>query len=344
MGITVGVFGATGYTGIELVRTLLAHPEAELAFLTSESSGGRRLRDRWPLGPDLPLVPSDEAPLASVDCVFLCLPHGRSAAVAERAVAAGVRVIDLSADLRLADAESYERVYGAAHPAPALLPTPYGLPELGRGPLAGARRIANPGCYATAVLLALAPLARAGLVAAGAPVTVDAKSGATGAGRGAREHLMFCEVEGNCSPYQVGRSHRHVAEIEQVLAGAGLPPGRLVFTPHLLPAPRGILATVYVPTAAPEAAHPALAAAYRLEPLVDVLPPGELPTLGHVVGSPRAVLGALPAGAGLPLALVFVALDNLLKGAATQAVQNFNLAFGLPETLGLAAEAVRSAA
>ncbi len=344
MGITVGVFGATGYTGIELTRALLAHPEAELTFLTSESSGGRRLRERWPQGPDLPLVPSEEARVDAVDCAFLCLPHGRSAALARRAIAAGARVIDLSADLRLGDAASYLRVYGLEHPAPELLPTPYGLPELGRERLAGARRIANPGCYATAVLLALAPLVRAGLLAPGAPLVVDAKSGATGAGRGAREHLMFCEVEGNCSPYQVGRAHRHVAEIEQVLAGAGLAPGRLVFTPHLLPAPRGILATAYVPTAAPEAVHPTLAAAYADEPFVDLLAPGELPTLAHVVGSPRAVLSAQPAGAGLPLALVFVALDNLLKGAATQAVQNLNLAFGLPETLGLVTEPAWSAA
>lgn len=341
MTITVGVFGATGYTGIELCRVLLGHPEVELRFVTSESSAGETLRARWPQGPDLPLVRSEDAPVDTVDAAFLCLPHGRSATTAARALAAGARVIDLSGDLRLANAEAYARWYGAPHPEPALLGAPYGLPELGRSTLEGAHLIANPGCYATATLLALAPLARAGLLTPDAPLVVDAKSGASGAGKSPAAHLLFCEVQGNCAPYKPGRSHRHVAEIEQLLAGDGVAPGRLIFTPHLLPADRGILATLYIQVADASAVLPALAAAYREEPLVDVLPAGEIATLAHAVRTPRCVLSATAATD--TLAVVVSTLDNLLKGAATQAVQSFNLAWHLPETLGLLQQ-VRSAA
>jgi N-acetyl-gamma-glutamyl-phosphate reductase len=246
-----------------------------------------------------------------------------------------VRVVDLSADLRLADGAAYERWYGRPHPAPGLLPVPYGLPELGRDALRGARAVANPGCYATAVLLALAPLARSGQLAPAVPLIVDAKSGVSGAGRAPRADTAFCEVHGNCSPYNPGRRHRHVGEMEQVLAACGLAPGRLLFTPHLLPTDRGILADLYLPVADAAAAASVLAEAYAGEPLVEVLPEGELATLAHVVGSPRAVLSATPLTP--QLLLVVSALDNLLKGAATQAVQNFNLMWGLPETAALVA-------
>ena len=340
MAIVVGVYGATGYTGIELVRLLEAHPEVEIAFLTSESSAGGSLRRAWPQGPDRPLVAAADAPLAAVDAVFLCLPHGGAAPVAARALAAGARVVDLSADLRLADAAAWERWYGTPHPAPGLLPVPYGLPELGREALAGAAAVANPGCYATAVVLALAPLARAGELAPSGPLVVDAKSGVSGAGRAPRTDTVFCEVHGNCSPYSPGRRHRHVGEMEQALAGCGLEPGRLLFTPHLLPTDRGILASLYLPVADARRAAAALAAAYAGEALVEVLPEGELATLAHAVGSPRAVLSATPLTP--EMLLVVSVLDNLLKGAASQAVQNFNLMWGLPETTGLVA--VRRAA
>ncbi len=341
MTIRVGVYGATGYTGIEVVRALTHHSHVELAFLTSEGAAGSTLRRAWPQAPDLPLVAAEDAPLADADAVLLCLPHGRSAATAARAAAAGVRVVDLSADLRLADAAAYRRWYGADHPAPDLLPVPYGLPELGREALAGARLVANPGCYATAVLLGLVPVARAGLLTPGVPMIVDAKSGVSGAGRAPRADTVFCEVHGNCSPYNVGRRHRHVGEMEQVLAGCGVAPGRLVFTPHLLPTDRGILASLYLPVADAAAAAAALAAAYADEPLVEVLPEDELATLAHAVGSPRAVLSATAVTDDL--LLVVSVLDNLLKGAATQAIQNLNLMFGLPEVLGLAARMRRAA-
>lgn len=234
MSIEVGIYGATGYTGLELVRLLAGHPQANIRFATSESSAGQSLRQSWPLAPDLTLVPSADAPLDAVQAVFLCLPHTRSAPLAAQALARGVRVVDLSADLRLDDPAVYAQWYKVEHPNPELLPRPYGLPELGRDALIGAECIANPGCYATSVLLATVPLARQKLLVPGAPLIVDAKSGVSGAGRTPKQNILFAEVHGNFSPYNIGRSHRHLAEIEQVLAAEGSQAGPLVFSPHLL--------------------------------------------------------------------------------------------------------------
>ncbi|NLX10909.1 MAG: N-acetyl-gamma-glutamyl-phosphate reductase [Chloroflexi bacterium] len=333
MGIDVGIYGATGYTGLELVRLLDGHPDARIRFVTSESSAGQSLRQSWPQAPDLPLVAAADAPLDQVQCVFLCLPHTLSAPIAAQALAQGVRVIDLSADLRLDDPAVYTEWYHVAHPAPDLLPVPYGLPELGRAALPGARVIASPGCYATAVLLATAPLVRCGLLVPGAPLIVDAKSGVSGAGRTPKQNMLFAEVHGNFSPYNIGRAHRHLAEIEQELDRAGQPYGTLIFSPHLLPTDRGILATVYAQVRAMDAVRAAFEDAYAGEPLVSVLPAGELATLGHVVRTPRAAISLTPASDDL--LIVVSVLDNLLKGAASQAVQNFNLMWQMPETTGL---------
>ncbi|GAB4471410.1 MAG: N-acetyl-gamma-glutamyl-phosphate reductase [Anaerolineae bacterium] len=335
MSFQAGIFGATGYTGLELIGLLRQHPQAAIRFATSEGSAGMSLRQSWPQAPDIPLIPARDAPLDEVDVVFLCLPHAHSAPAAAQALARGVRVIDLSADLRLTDPTRYAQWYGVPHPAPDLLPRPYGLPELWRADLAGAVCIANPGCYATAVLLGLVPLARAGLITPGGPIIADAKSGVTGAGRTPKSHILFGEVHGNFSPYSIGRSHRHLPEIEQMLAVSGLAPGRLIFSPHLLPTDRGILATLYVPISDHDAARAAFEEAYGREPLIDLLPPGELATLAHVVRTPRAAISLSPATADT--LIVVVTIDNLLKGAASQAVQNFNLMVGLPETMGLAA-------
>lgn len=329
----VGVYGATGYTGIELVQLLARHPQVQLQFLTSEGSAGKTLRQSWPTAPDLPLVPAAEAPLAEIDSIFLCLPHTVSGKLAAQAAAQGVRVVDLSADLRLNDPAVYEQWYKLPHPAPDLLPVPYGLPELGRDALTGAACIANPGCYATAVLLATAPLVRHNLLIPGTPLIVDAKSGVSGAGRTAKQNLLFGEIHGNFSPYNIGRVHRHLPEIEQVLATQGSWGGPLIFSPHLLPTDRGILATVYAQVTDSGAAQQAITAAYQGEPLVRVLPPGELATLGHVVRTPHAALSLTPVDDHL--LIVVSVLDNLLKGAASQAVQNFNLMWDLPETMGL---------
>jgi N-acetyl-gamma-glutamyl-phosphate reductase len=333
MSLKAGIYGATGYTGFELVRLLDEHPQVEIAFLTSETSAGQSLRQSWPQALDLPLVKAADAPLDEVDCVFLCLPHTKSAPLAAQALAKGVRVVDLSADLRIDDPAVYTQWYGATHPNPELLPVPYGLPELGREALVGAKCIANPGCYATATLLAISPLVRANLLIPGTPLIVDAKSGVSGAGRNPKQNILFCEVQGNFSPYNIGHTHRHVPEIEQVLAAQGGITGPLVFSPHLLPTDRGILATVYAQVRDLDAARAAFTSLYDGEPLVHVLPSGELATLGHIVRTPHAMLSLTPGGENV-LIIVSV-LDNLLKGAASQAVQNFNLMYNLPETSGL---------
>ncbi len=219
--INVGIYGATGYSGLELARLLSNHPYAHLSFVTSETSAGQSLRQSYPLAPDLPLVTSADAPLDEVQTVFLCLPHTKSAPLAAKALKMGVKVIDLSADLRLDDTAVYEKWYHAAHPTPDLLPIPYGLPELNRKNLIGAKCIAGPGCYATSVLLAAAPLVRSGQLIPGAPLIVDAKSGVSGAGRTPKQNILFAEVHGNFSPYNIGRAHRHLPEIEQELAKQG---------------------------------------------------------------------------------------------------------------------------
>ncbi len=340
---TVGIYGATGYAGQELTRLLTGHPEAEIRFVTSERSAGSRLRAAAAGArrlPDLTLVEASRAPLENVDCVFLCLPHTRSAKSAVVAMEAGVRVVDLSADLRLRDARLYQQWYGVEHVAPHMLPVPYGLPELDREPLRGARVVAAPGCYATTLLLALTPLIAAGLIRDEAPVLIDAKSGVSGAGRTPHLTAMFCEVHGNCVPYKIGRRHRHLAEIEQQLAfwGGGQPLPGLVFVPHLLPTDRGILATLFLPGVDAGGAGAVLKRHYAEEPLVDVLDDGETATLAHVVRTPRAVLSVTDAGEHGTI--VVSALDNLLKGAASQALQCFNLMFALPETLGLESAAM----
>jgi N-acetyl-gamma-glutamyl-phosphate reductase len=331
--VAVGIYGATGYTGLELVRLLAHHPEVHIGFVTSESMANQSLRRSWPLAPDLQLVHAADAPLDSVQSVFLCLPHTECAPLAAQALMRNVRVVDLSADLRLNEVEAYSQWYSAAHPAPHLLPIPYGLPELGRGPLSGAKCIANPGCYATAALLGLVPLARFELLVDGTPLIVDAKSGVSGAGRSPKPHLLFGEVHGNLSPYSIGRTHRHIAEIEQVLAAEGVSAGRLIFSPHLLPTDRGILATIYVQVRDVTLARAAYEEMYGAEPLIEVLPEGDLATLAHVVRTPRAAISLTPVGSRT--LIVVVTIDNLLKGAASQAVQNFNLMWGFEETTGL---------
>jgi N-acetyl-gamma-glutamyl-phosphate reductase len=317
--LKVGVFGATGYTGREAVRLLAAHPQAEVAFRTGSSDGHL----------------AHEAGLErDADAYLLALPHGISATYAAKLHAERPRavVVDLSGDLRLPGAAAYREWYGHDHPAPALLGrVPYGLPELYRDRIRGARLVSNPGCYATSALLALVPLVQQGLVDP-ADVVIDAKSGATGAGRTLREDLLFCELAGDFSAYSPGRTHRHVGEMEAVLretTGRAVP---LTFCPHLLPVKRGILSAVHVRTQAPpEELARALATSYGDEPFVRVV--SKPPRLSDVE---RTNLCLLSVHAGAPgRAVVFSVLDNLVKGAAGQAIQNLNLAAGLPETAGL---------
>ena len=336
----VAVLGATGYTGAELLRLLAVHPAVELTFLSSEQYRERSVAEIYPsfagilettLGP-----PDPERVAAAAEIVFTALPHGAAAPVVQDLLARGCRVIDLSADFRLHDAAVYARWY-TTHPAPGLLAEAvYGLPELYRERLRSARLIAAPGCYPTGALLGLVPLARAGVLRDG--VVIDAKSGTTGAGRGAKLEQLFAEVNENFRPYAIG-AHRHAPEIEQELAAAG-PTASVLFVPHLLPVSRGILSTMYVRVTG---GRPPLAEifqeAYGAEPFVVLRGEGPPPELREVRGTNRCVIGwRWDAASGH--AIVVTAIDNLGKGASGQAVQCLNVALGLPETTGLVAPAL----
>ena len=334
--IRVGIFGATGYTGVELIRILGRHPGVEVTFATSFSYAGKSLADVYASAPEVPLITAETAPLDQVDVVFLCLPHAAAAGTAVAALAAGARVIDLSADFRLRDADAYATWYGHQHPAPHLLAgAVYGLTEFARPELVGARLVANPGCYPTGILLALQPLLATPAAIKG-PIIADAKSGVSGAGRTPKQSTHFVEVADNFSPYQVGRAHRHLPEMEQAIAGWRIDSPSLIFSPHLLPVPRGILATIYatLDEGAEEAALRALyAEVYAGEPFISILPAGQLASLAHVTHTNRCVISLTLAGNTL---ILTSAIDNLVKGAAGQAVQNMNVMFGFEETAGLA--------
>ena len=321
-----GVLGATGYTGRELVRLLARHPRLAIAVATSQSEAGRPLGALVAGAPGIELARLEDAALADCDVVFSCLPHGESAAWVERARAAGARVVDLSSDLRVAGAGAPAWAAGAA----------YGLPELFRAELAGAQLVANPGCYPTAVLVALAPLLRRGLVAG--PVVVNAASGVTGAGRSPRRDLLFGEVAEDFRAYGVGNGHRHLAEMRVHGGRLGGVEPELVFTPHLLPVRRGILETMYVPLVqalTPEQAVALWSEHYAGEVFIDVCD-GELPTLRRVLHRNIVSIGfSSVSDVERPMLIVVVAFDNLVKGAAGQALQNANLMLGFDEAMGL---------
>jgi N-acetyl-gamma-glutamyl-phosphate reductase len=332
--IQVGLFGASGYTGFELVKLLQRHPEVAIRFVTSRSQAGLSLAHLYPAGPDLLLTAPENALLTEVDLVFLCLPHAAAAPTAVVALEAGARVVDLSADFRLKSAADYAHWYGVQHPAPNLLPEAlYGLTEFVRDQLPDARLVANPGCYPTSILLALQPALAVGAVAGA--IIADAKSGVSGAGRVPRQNTHFVEVAGNFSPYKIGRSHRHLPEMEQAMAQWSKSPPPLIFSPHLLPVPRGLLSTIYIPLRKGWS-EPTLRTLYEEiyagEPFIRVLPAGEMATLAHVVNSNRCVIGLSVAADTL---IMTSAIDNLVKGAAGQAVQNMNLMFGFKEQAGL---------
>lgn len=330
-GARVGIYGASGYAGLDLVEILSAHPRAEIIFGTSNTYAGDAIPNTT-----LRYIPHEQASLEGLDVVFLALPHKASAPAAARGVRAGVKVIDLSADLRLSTPEIYEQWYRTPHPNPELLPVPYGLPEINREQLRGIDIVAVPGCYPTTTLLGLYPLLRADVIEPGTPIIVDAKSGVSGAGREPKPNTHFVEVYGNFSPYNPGRSHRHVGEIEQEIARLNPAAGPLIFTPHLLPVDRGLMASIYVTLRTDFDSSKAQALfdeTYRPELLVCVLPPGEQATLRHVVRTNTCAISLTPV---LPRYLHITSVtDNLRKGAAGQAVQNFNLMFGFEETLAL---------
>ncbi len=335
---TVAVVGASGYAGLELTRVLARHPAARVTALYSDRWSGELAGDRLPLLGEvgkLAYRPLAEGHQADAEVVFLATPTEVSAELAPRLVAKGGRVVDLSGAFRLLDTAAYPPWYGFDHPAPQLLADArYGLPELARDKLLGARLVTNPGCYATAIALAIAPLVRSQLVSSDG-ICVTGMSGVSGAGRKASEDYSFCETAEDLRAYRLGK-HQHVPEIEQTVARYAGACGPISFTPVLAPIRRGILATVTLRlTGKPQSAdlHDAIAKAYAGEPFVKLLPADKV-MVKDVVHTNRCHVGvAMDARAGV--AVVSSAIDNLLKGAAGQAVQAMNAALGLPETTGL---------
>jgi N-acetyl-gamma-glutamyl-phosphate reductase len=339
----IGVLGASGYTGSECARLLLRHPRVEIVALTADRRAGHEMREVFPqFSPfDLPkLVAIDDIDWAKseLDLVFAALPHATTQKVIKDIFArsASLKVVDLSADFRLADTAAYARWYGHEHLAPELQKDAvYGLTELYRDSIKATRLVANPGCYTTCSELPLIPLIRAKAIDLD-EIVVDAKSGMTGAGRAAKEAMLFSEVSEGFHAYGVGH-HRHMAELDQEFSLAAGRPVIVSFTPHLVPMNRGILATIYVRGVAGRSAedlYAILSGFYAAEPFVHVLPFGEMPQTRHVRGSNMTFIG-VAADRIKPRAIIGSALDNLVKGAAGQAVQNMNLVLGFPETMGL---------
>jgi N-acetyl-gamma-glutamyl-phosphate reductase len=338
----VCILGASGYTGAELVRLLLRHPHAEIVLLTADRRAGKTMAEVFaqfsPFAlPTLSAIEEADWQKLGLDVAFCALPHGTTQKVIKDLLAGAPRtkVIDLSADFRLADPAAYARWYGHAHAAPELQKEAvYGLTEIYRDKIKGARLVANPGCYTTCAELPLIPLLKTKVIEPD-EIVIDAKSGMTGAGRAAREDMVFAEVSEGFHAYGVGH-HRHMAELDQEFSRAA---GREVivsFTPHLVPMNRGILATIYVRSAkaTPQDLHAVLAKTYAREPFVHVLPFGLTPQTRHVRGSNMTFIGV--AADRIPgRAIIVSALDNLTKGASGQAVQNMNVTLGLPETMGL---------
>lgn len=343
--IKVGIVGGTGYTGVELLRLLAVHPQAEVRTITSRKEAGMPVAEMFPSLRGLPrftaLNYSDaaQADLKGCDFVFFATPHGVAMAQARELAGAGVKIIDLAADFRLKDPAEFERWYKMPHACPDLLAeSVYGLPEVHRDAIRQACIVGNPGCYPTAIQLGFLPLLEAGIVDP-AHLIADAKSGVSGAGRKAELGLAFSEASDNFKAYNVG-GHRHHPEIVQGLNGASKSPVTLVFTPHLTPMIRGIHATLYARlTKADIDLQGLYETRYAGEQFVDVMPPGSHPDTRSVRASNVCRI-AVHRPQGGDIAVVLAVIDNLVKGAAGQAVQNMNLMCGLPEETGLTAPPV----
>ncbi len=336
--IRTAILGASGYTGAELLRLLPRHPNVEIAVVTGDTQAGQPIGAVFPhLAPaGLPdLVSVDQVDFGSIDMVFCCLPHGTTqeiiASLPER-----VHIVDLSADFRLYDTATYAEWYGHEHRAPELQKQAvYGLSEHARSEISMARLVANPGCYPTCTLLPLLPLLEHGMIGAD-ELIIDAKSGVTGAGRSPKRGLLYSEVSEGMAPYSVG-GHRHIPEIEQALSMAAGHPVTVNFTPHLIPMRRGMIATIYTRCTEGNSAstlHSMLADTYRHEPFVQVLPSGQTPSTHAVRGVNACQIGVFP-GRREGDVIIVSAIDNLMKGASGQAVQNMNIMYGWPETTAL---------
>ena len=339
--LKVGIYGASGYTGQELLRLLLRHPQVEVVAVTSRRYAGVSVADIYPVFvglTDLAFVDASPEDMAGdVDIVFLALPHGVSMAVAPIFLKAGIKVIDLSADFRLRDVATYERWYSRHTARDIVKESVYGMPELYGDKIAKAKLVANPGCYPTSVILGLAPLLKANWIE-DSSIIADSKSGVSGAGREPQVGTLFCEVDEGFKAYKVGE-HRHTPEMEQeisVLAGCDV---RISFTPHLLPITRGILSTIYA-TLQKDVTTAELIDLYRAfyegKKFVRVYKAGSFPNISSVRGSNYCDIG-LTVDARTKRVIIICAIDNLVKGAAGQAIQNMNLMCGLSEDTGLTA-------
>jgi N-acetyl-gamma-glutamyl-phosphate reductase len=336
--LKIGILGASGYTGAELLRLIAGHPQIDLALLTAERQAGKPLAEVFPhlAGLDAPdLIKIGDADWSGIDVVFCCLPHATTQEVIAK-LPSSLKVVDLSADFRLADIGVYAEWYGHEHRAPQLQKEAvYGLTELMRDAIRPARLVANPGCYPTSAQLPLVPLLEEGSIEAD-DIIIDAKSGVSGAGREVKQGSLFAEVAEGIHAYGVA-GHRHAPEIEQGLSNAA---GRQItvnFTPHLMPMNRGILSSIYVKLAdgaTADGLRETLAKRYAGEPFVKVVGKGVSPATRHVRGSNLCLIGVFPDRVK-GRAIVISVIDNLVKGASGQAIQNFNLMSGIAETAGL---------
>ncbi|MFC1542261.1 N-acetyl-gamma-glutamyl-phosphate reductase [Pseudomonadota bacterium] len=341
MNISVAILGATGYTGAELIRLIESHPHFDIAHLGAHSQAGKMAGEVLPgvsgKLASMVLAASDASIPEHVQLVFTALPHGAAAESVKRALDSGMKVVDLSADFRHKSHDTYREAYGAEHPCPELFDEAvYGLTEFSRSEVASARLVANPGCYPTSTLLPLIPLLRSGLLNS-EQIIVDSKSGTSGAGRSAKTSLLYCEINEGLSAYGLPR-HRHTWEMEEWANGFGQQDVSIRFVPHILPMSRGMLSTLHLSGDKPETWHKTLSQTFSNEPFVNVLPEGQLPSTQGVKGSNRCDIGV--AVIGVNQAVVVSCIDNLLKGASGQALQNANIMFGFEEALGLSATAL----
>ncbi|MCP1659265.1 N-acetyl-gamma-glutamyl-phosphate reductase [Neisseria perflava] len=339
--IKVGIVGATGYTGVELLRLLTTHPNVEVTAVTSRSEAGIAVADYFPSLRgiyDLVFQTPDEAKLEQCNVVFFATPNGVAMKEAPALLAKGVRIVDLSADFRLQDIPTWEKWYGMTHACPEIVPQAvYGLCEMNREAIAGAKIVANPGCYPTCVSLPLLPLLKNGLLQAHAPLIADCKSGVSGAGRKASVGSLLCEAGDNFKAYGIG-GHRHLPEIKQTIAGLqnGVAEG-FVFVPHLTPMIRGMHATVYLHLQDGCNPYDILRDFYQDSPFVDVMQPGSTPETRSVRGANICRISIQKAAGNENVWVILSVIDNLVKGAAGQAVQNMNIMFGFTENTGLQA-------
>jgi N-acetyl-gamma-glutamyl-phosphate reductase len=336
--IAIGILGATGYAGVELVKILKHHPLVSISFVSSQSYAGQRLSDVFPelksICDDVLLTPEKTAD-QSADCVFSCLPHATSAALLLPFIKKGIKVIDLSADFRIHDPHEYEKWYKIPHPCPDLLKkAAFGLCEHYRADIAHAQIVANPGCYSSSIMLPLLPL----LKDKGTHLSLiiaDSKSGVSGAGRSLKLTSHFAEVHEDFSAYSIGHAHRHIAEIEQEFSKAAGKPVMITFSPHLLPTNRGILSTIYFVTNRTAAqCLDIVKKAYAGEPFIRVREPNDLPSINDVARTNFCDMTFTDGSDGRPVIAV-ATIDNLVKGASGQAVQNMNIMFGFDETTAL---------